>query len=382
MLFFRPWRLGWLVSFGSLAYDMAVSCEPDTTSDGMEPPMFRLSFLLAISLLSTPTVLHAANPWPDEYCFNGRWDLRTAMRAVTVNSGSYVLACFSGTGLDASFDVSNNQPSPVLKGEGQSSLPTLAWRIDERPWQEGEMAATVKLAEGLNPGPHRVMLMVRGLAPGGRLERPLPQWLKPALRIEFLGDSITEGVVVQEGRAGVVPGMPYTWPWLADARSSYAGQTALRLGAAWRQVGFGASGLVRAGNGGVPGALDSFNSFYAGCPRDAWQPDVVVVNQGTNEEAMAAKEYQALYGRYLALLRAAYPQAKIVALRPFCGAQAASIKAAVEECHRVGDVNVFYIDTTGWYQGPIHPNADASAVLADKLAQAIRDEVLTAKTPR
>ena len=61
------------------------------------------------------------------------------------------------------------------------------------------------------------------------------------------------------------------------------------------------------------------------CPRDAWQPDVVVVNQGTNDGGMPAKEYQPLYARYLSLIRSAYPKAKIVAVRPFCGAQADSM---------------------------------------------------------
>jgi lysophospholipase L1-like esterase len=321
---------------------------------------------------------------------------------MTVNSGSYVLARFSGTSLRASFDVSVNQARCVCTAQG--SFPTIAWRIDEGEWQEAEVAATVKLADGLAGGRHTVMLMVRGLdehqsrwtpplvasvtftgfglAKGGKLEEPLRQWRKPALSIEFLGDSITEGVVVQEGRAGVVEGIPFTWPWLADARLSYAGQTATRLGAAWRQVGFGATGLALAGSGGAPGALDSFNFFYAGCPRDAWQPDVVVVNQGTNEGSMATNEYQPLYARYLGMIRKAYPKAKIVALRPFCGAQEASIKAVVGACNAAGDSNVYYIGTTGWYNGPLHPNVTGSAALAEKLANALKAEVLTTITSR
>ena len=360
----------------------------------------RAYYVMIPLLLLTAMVGHAATPWPNAYRFFGRWDLRTAQRAVTVNSGSYILARFSGPGLRATFDVSVNQAHCVCTAQG--SFPTIAWRIDEGKWQEAEVAPTVKLADGLTRGRHSVMLMVRGLdehqsrwkpplvasvtfpgfdlAKGGKLEAPLPQWRKPALSIEFLGDSITEGVVVQEGRAGVVEGMPFTWPWLADARSSYAGQTALRLGAEWRQVGFGATGLARAGSGGAPGALDSFDFFYAGCPRDAWQPDVVVVNQGTNEGPMPSSEYQPLYARYLAMIRQAYPKAKIVALRPFCGAQEASIKAAASACQAAGDARVYYIDTTGWYNGPLHPNVTGSAALAEKLAHALKSEVLTTKT--
>lgn len=362
--------------------------------------MYRFVFVPLLLLAST--ALHAATPWPDEYCFFGRWDLRNPNRAVTVNSGSYVRAHFSGTSLSASFDISLNQPHSESTSQG--SYPTIAWQIDEGIWREVEIAPVVKLGEALSQGQHTVMLMVRGLdehqsrwtpplvasvtftgfglAEDGKLEEPMPQWKQPALNLEFLGDSITEGVVVNEGRAGVVEGIPFTWPWLADARSSYAGQTALMLGAEWRQVGFGATGLARTGSGGVPGALDSFNFFYADCPRDGWQPDVVVVNQGTNEGSMETHEYQTLYARYLALIRTAYPKAKIVALRPFCGAQEASIKAVVSACNTAGDSNVYYIDTTGWYNGPIHPNVEGSAALAEKLVKALKSEVLRMNTKR
>nr|WP_309693757.1 GDSL-type esterase/lipase family protein [Armatimonas sp.] len=340
--------------------------------------------------------------WPQEYCFFGRWDLRKPKSAVTVNSGSYVRARFSGASLDASFDVSLNQRHCECTPQG--SFPTIAWQIDNGVWQEAELAVAVKLAEGLARGPHTVMLMVRGLdehqsrwrpplvasvtftgftlAKGGKLERALPQWKKPALSIEFLGDSITEGVIVNEGRAGVVAGIPFTWPWLADARQSYVGQTALALGAEWRQVGFGATGLARAGSGGAPGALEAFNLFHAGCPRDDWQPDVVVVNQGTNESSLPPHEYHRLYARYLSLIRTAYPAAKIVALRPFIGAQEASIKAVVSAYNAAGDSSVYYLDTTGWYNGPLHPQIAGSAALAEKLVNALKSEVLATSVPR
>lgn len=346
--------------------------------------MHRETYAVALfAVLLGSTALYAADPWVESYRCFGRWDRRAPDRAVTVNSGSYILARFTGAGLSALFDVSANKPS----------FPTLAWRIDDGAWQEAEAAARVRLAEGLPAGMHTVMLMARGLdehqqrwtkplvasltflgfeaGPGGKLEAALPEWDRPALSMEFLGDSITEGVLVQTDRPGRAG-----WAWRTDARLSYAGQTALALGAAWRQVGFGATGLAHGGSGGAPGALYSFNLFYADCPRDAWQPDVVVVNQGTNDGGMPAAQYQPLYARYLALIREAYPKAKIVALRPFCGAQAASIKAAVEACHAAGDAKVYYVDTAGWYHGDLHPNVAGSAGLAAKLVAALKAEVL------
>jgi len=320
---------------------------------------------------------------PKTLRFFGRWDRRMPDRAVTINSGSYILAHFTGSELTALFDISANKPG----------VPTLAWRLDDGPWQEAEVAAKVALADHLAKGPHTLMLMARGLdehqnrwtmplvssitflgleiSAGGKLLKPLPEWDKPKLKIEFLGDSITEGVLVQAPREGKT-----SWAWQTDARQSYAAQTAMRLKAAWRQVGFGATGLAHGGSGGAPGALETFNFFYKDCPRDSWQPDLVVVNQGSNDSGMASDAYRPLYAQYLKMIRAAYPHAKIAAVRPFVGAQAQAIRAEVNACRAAGDTQVYYIDTEGWYSGPLHPTAQGSVPLAEKLAAALQDQVL------
>ena len=149
----------------------------------------------------------------------------------------------------------------------------------------------------------------------------------------------------------------------------------MELGAAWRQVGFGATGLAHGGSGGA-GTLESFNFFHAGCPRDDWQPDVVIVNQGTNDGRMPPEQYGPLYKQYLALIRKAYPQAKIVALQPFNGAQSLAIKREVDASRAAGDQAIDYIDTKGWYSGALHPNAKSSVGLAEKLVAALKTTVL------
>lgn len=321
---------------------------------------------------------------PKQSVFFGRWDRCRIDRAITVNSGSYVYTRFSCSWIAAHFDISLNQ----------TPFPTLAWRIDEQPWQEAELSSSVLLGYGLGAGAHDVQLMVRGLdehqsrwkhplvasvtftgfalSDGGKFHRPLDAWVHPKLTMEFLGDSITEGVIVQEGHAGVDPGMPYTWPWLSDARMSYVGHTARRLGAAYRQVGFGATGLLRSGSGDAPGAIQAFNAFYAGCPRDSWQPQIVVVNQGTNEPDMSEPQYAEHYAHYLGMIRAAYRKALIIGLCPFNGTHRDAIRRAVDERAKRGDRQVRFIDTAGWYDGPLHPNVDGSKLLGEKLAAAIK----------
>ena len=314
--------------------------------------------------------------------YYGRWDVRND-RATTVNSGSHLEAVFTGTGITARFDVSVNL---------SSDMPTLAWRIDQEDWKEADLAATVTLASGLDPGTHTVTLMARSMdeeesrwAPpltssttflgftvtGGAVhvsDRPI----RP--KIEFLGDSITEGINVWPSSHG----QRARKCWRDDARTAYPSQTAQMLGAEWRQVGFGYLGILKPGNGGVPKANDSFNWIYEDVPRDSWQPDMVVINQGTNDSGGSASTFRRGYAQYLTTLRAAYPNAKLVAMRPFNGSQADSIKAEVDVRIAAGDTRVYYVDTSGWlgpddYTDGLHPNEQGSGKAARALVAAIKN---------
>lgn len=314
--------------------------------------------------------------------FYGRWN-RLADRAITVNSGSHLSAQFSGTGISARFDTTLNK----------TPNPTLAWKIDQTEWQEGELAKTVVLASGLSTGTHEVTLMVRGLdqgqsrwspplissitflgfdVSGGGAVQPSPRPLRP--KLEILGDSITEGASLWSSYHG-----QNTVCWCADGLHSYGTQTALSLGAELRLVGFAAQGLRSKGNGGVPFANDTFNWIYEGVPRDGWQPDMVVVNQGTNDWMVASSSevFRPAYADFLATIRAGYPGAKIVALRPFNGGHAGDIQAEVEARKTAGDKRVYYVDTDGWlgngdYTDGVHPNQQGSQKAASALAAAIK----------
>jgi lysophospholipase L1-like esterase len=341
---------------------------------------------LVVALCLTPAVLHAAPPPPTidaKLQFFGRWDRRQPDRAITVNGGSYVIARFDARSIGARFNLARNKPP----------LPTIAWRIDDEvQWREAEIAAAMELEKDLTPGAHTIQLVVRGI------DEHQPRWAEPLtasvtflgfdlpddgklleppgepnLRIEFLGDSITEGVLVHTKHPG-----RETWPWLTDGLRAYPAQTALRLGAAWRQVGFGAVGVTKSGSGGVPPAPESFDWFYEGCPRDDWQPTVVVINHGTNDRAASAEKFRPAYATYLAKIRKAYPAAKILALRPFAGTHGDDIKAEVAARNAAGDANVSFVDTTGWldrtdFTDGVHPNGGAGAKVAEKLAKAISE---------
>jgi lysophospholipase L1-like esterase len=311
--------------------------------------------------------------------FYGRWN-QLADRAITVNSGSQVSAQFTGTQVRARFDIASNVAG---------SIPTIAWRVDQGAWQEAEIATTVSLATSLAPGSHTVTVLARGLdETRSRWAPPLESSItflgfdvtdgtvqasaRPVRpKVEILGDSITEGVKIwssHEGKTGAA--------WVADARISYPFQTAEQLGAELRQVGFGYLGILKSGNGGVPKANDSFNWTYEGVPRDSWQADMVVVNEGTNDSSQNATTFREGYLTYLTTIRAAYQSAKIVALRPFNGSQAAQVQAAVQARNAAGDTKTYYVDTSGWlvsadYTDGLHPNAQGSGKAAKALSAAL-----------
>ncbi len=312
--------------------------------------------------------------------FSGRWNIQSGPRATTVNSGSYVIAQFTGTGITGKFDTSVND---------SSDLPTVAWSVDgSTTWSVAEVKSTLSMGSNLSSGTHTITLIARALDENkNRWTPPLASSLtflgfdvtggalmaypRPSQpKLEILGDSITEGVIVQGssymGHSGQC--------WKNDAVYSYPTQTGRALGADYRQVGFGYQGLLKTGDGGVPAANDAFNWFYKDVPRDGWQADMVVINQGTNDSSQPAATFKTAYSTFLSTIRKAYPNAKILALRPFNGAQAAQIQAAVSAA---GDSRMFYVDTTGWvgtgdFSDGLHPNVQGSGKAATQLVAAIK----------
>jgi len=312
--------------------------------------------------------------------FSGRWNVQSGPRATTVNSGSYLTAQFTGTGITGKFDTAVND---------SSDLPTVAWSVDgATTWSVAEVKATLSMGSNLSSGTHTITLIARGLDENkNRWSPPLASSItflgfdvtggalvenaRPAQpKLEILGDSITEGVIVQGSSY-----MGHTGQcWKNDAVYSYPTQSGRALGADYRQVGFGYQGLLKTGDGGVPAANDSFNWFYKDVPRDSWQADMVVINQGTNDSSQPAATFKTAYSTFLATIRKAYPNAKIVALRPFNGAQAAQIQAAVSAA---GDSRMFYVDTTGWvgtgdFSDGLHPNVQGSSKITTQLVAAIK----------
>jgi lysophospholipase L1-like esterase len=320
----------------------------------------------------------------------GRWDLRNTAEsgAVTVNTGSTLILAFRGIGATLHF-ATNHYPQ---------QLPTLWLQVDDQEWRVVNPAADLPVSrQALPEADHIVRVVVKGfrewerrwdpplessvvfrglsLDPGASLLEPPP---RPARLIEYVGDSITEGVLV------LTPGdearrQRERWPQYSDGRRTWAYQSALALGAEPRIAGFGRLGLTIHGNGGVPAGTYSFPFIYGGVPVDKSKlPDAVVVNMGTNDRRAPADVFEPLYRQYIETIRREYAGTVIFCIQPFAGSHGEEIERVVEALRRAGDSAVHYVPTSGWIDtqahttDTLHLNLEGNRVAAERLVPILK----------
>lgn len=316
--------------------------------------------------MSTFTPGEVVPPDDPRIVLEGQWGHQPGV-AITVNSGSRIRFVFTGTRLKVLFDV-----------EGLTSAPHLWVSIDDaEPSLYVVDQAVLDLT--VDPGQHRVEIAVKDV------DEHANRWNPPfgsavvfvgllldtdcrlrlsgrpgGPRLEFYGDSITQGVRALGAESG---------PDGSDGTRSFAYLTARAFGATSYQVGFGRQGVVREGNGEVPPAVESFGWNFAGSLADRLaEPDVVVINLGMNDESLGEA-----YGVYLDRIRAAYPSSRIIALSPFSGKHSEEIEAAVEA---KDDPGILYVGTQGWlgpddYTDGVHPSVEGHAKAAARLVEVL-----------
>lgn len=202
-------------------------------------------------------------------------------------------------------------------------------------------------------------------------EGVLPEDNRPI--IEFIGDSITEGIWVDAGRK------PYKF-WQEnlvfenDSTATYAYLTAEALGMKPYIMAYGALGLTKGGNGGVPIAAKAYPYCFDQTPAEPSGADVVVINYGANDQFVTADVYIEKYEEFLGLVRDIHPSAKIVVLSAFGGFHHTELGKFVAEYNQKKDEKIFFIDSTGWIpKEPIHPLRSGHAVVAEKLTKILRE---------
>ncbi len=200
-----------------------------------------------------------------------------------------------------------------------------------------------------------------------------------ALKLEFLGDSITAGygVVAAKDR-----NLYYTFE--EDSTKTYAYKTGEILDADIRTVAYSGQGVYKncAGEEGyrMIRIFDMSIRVKDGYDHSLWTPDVAILNCGTNDvpggtgtETMY-KEAGALIDR----VREAYPKAKIVWTYGMMNDKFHPVfEKLVKEKNNEGDKGVYYLPIEIIYDqndetGAVgHPNENASERVSKKLAEFI-----------
>lgn len=190
--------------------------------------------------------------------------------------------------------------------------------------------------------------------------------------IEFVGDSITEGVLVDpDNRISdeVQPNRAFE----DDSTATYAWRSAKALGLEPIIMGYGAVGVSKPGCGSVPAAPDAYPYCFENAPIPNYHPDYVFINHGTNDHFIDKEGFEKEYKRLIDTIFSHHPDTEIICMKPFGEYRKDSFPSVVEDYNRETGRNVHYIDTTGWNEGmPTHPTREGHKILGEHIVGELR----------
>ncbi len=308
----------------------------------------------------------------------GRWK-HYGDRAVATSAGSYIEFAFEGDMAVARFDVAINQ-MPYLH---------LWIQIDGGDMVEASVDRYIRI-KTRNSGKHVCkMIFKSSVEQTGRWYAPLtgavqflgvqtekPVRIEPDNRpiMEFIGDSITEGVLIDtdycEGTQPAFEVDQLCRPYQDDSCATWAWLTSEKLGYRPLIMGYGAVGATRAGCGRVPAVFESYPYYFDGEPLDENLPqaDVVVVNHGANDHGKDPELYKDGYRKLLDTVRRRSPHATVFAVSAFAGSQKDTLDELVKEYNLQNGCKVHFVNASEWIPPqPLHPHRDGHRIVAEHL---------------
>ena len=310
--------------------------------------------------------------------FSERWNV-TEDKAVSTATGSTVEFIFKGDMAVLEFDTTFCR----------DPFPHLYVIVDNGAKIEVPIDKYIRI--GADNGEHYVKLIIKSAVEGQH------RWYEPMeakvslveveaddfselpednrKTIEFIGDSITEGVLID----------PYHEKFKSvsdrvfqdDVTATYAWLTAEKLNLRPIIMGYGAVGTTRSGSGAVPKVYESYPCYSHNNPMPSANADYIVINHGTNDAAKEKDVVKPEYENFLKLVRDRNSKSKIICLTPFGGYHAELIDEIVKEHNEKYSDNVYYINSTGWIpKDPVHPLRDGHRIVAENLAEILKNEIL------
>ena len=313
----------------------------------------------------------------------GRWG-KDEKSATATATGSYIEFAFGGRMALAKFDIISNA-RPLLH---------LWVQVDGGALVEVTVDSFIRVIAP-SEGTHICRIIYKG---GTELDR---RWYHPLTAkvtflgvqveeiaslpadtrrtVEFVGDSITEGVLIdvdfnssKEATFSYIDAtnrcyqddVCATWSWL----------TAEALNLRPIVMGYGAVGVTHAGCGEVPKAAEAYPYNFENSPITHESADLIVINHGANDGRWPVETYLSEYANLLDVIRARNPKSVIVALSAFCGAHHEALGGMIGEYNQKNGCNVHFIDSFGWIpRDPLHPLRDGHRTVAGHLVPLIRE---------
>ena len=313
----------------------------------------------------------------------GRWDRGNTCATATA-TGSYIEFAFRGKMALARFNiVSNAQPRLHL------------WiQIDGGDMIEACIDSHIRIMAKEN-GDHVCRIIYKGgteldrrwYAPltgkvsfvGVQTECPIPIAPDDRKTIEFVGDSITEGVLIDTdfnsaGDTLSTAVFDVMRCYQDDVCATYAWQTAEALDLRPIFMGYGAVGVTRAGAGDVPAAPTSYLYNFDGSPITHKSADYILINHGANDRGNGVECYLQKYEELLDVIRKCNPSSVIISLSAFVGTFHEELGKMIEAYNKKHNCCVHYIDSCGWIPTePLHPLRDGHNTVAKNLIPLMRD---------
>lgn len=179
-------------------------------------------------------------------------------------------------------------------------------------------------------------------------------------KIMFFGDSITEGVRVLNMNANS-DGNSATgaFPYIASTN----------LNAISYRVGFAGAGVTKGGDGGAPSLINFIDNMTKNRLAPYYEPDVVVVNIGTNDFDADTDVFKSQYTAVINRLLIKYSGTPLFIMVPFNGTRKSEITDITNN-----KKGVYMVDTTGWdisTTDGLHPDVAGSIKAGTKLSDYI-----------
>lgn len=312
---------------------------------------------------------------------NGRWGLEKNQATATTTGATIELA-FRGEQAVLHFDTLYNvQPYPHLwvsvDGSPRIEVPVDRFlRVTANLDVENHVVTVIFKSADENQHRWYPPLVGKVTFLGAEVEEEGVLPADTRKTIEIVGDSITEGVLVEKNDYVYYPIGTNNRVFQDDVCATYGWQTAELLGLRPVIMGYGAVGIHRSGSGSVPKVEESYLYNYHGSPITRSEPDFILINHGANDASIPAEEYLTGYERFLHLVREKNPSAKIIVMCAFCGAFAKELGEMVEAYNRTNGTDIFYVDSSNWVpkEQPLHPWRSGHRIVAENLSKLLKEK--------